>query len=84
MVSGTAPFTDDLDALAAEAQQAWTHGQPLPSPCIRVCRIDAHTGWCEGCFRRLEEIGDWGSRGEAAKWAVWLQVERRRGNDGSR
>lgn len=37
-----------------------------PSPCTGVCRIDAATGWCEGCRRTLDEIADWPmlSRGE--------------------
>jgi predicted Fe-S protein YdhL (DUF1289 family) len=30
-----------------------------PSPCIGVCRIDRDTGWCEGCWRTLDEIADW-------------------------
>jgi len=30
-----------------------------PSPCNRICRIDAATGWCLGCRRTLEEIADW-------------------------
>ena len=33
---------------------------PVPSPCIQICRISPLTGWCEGCQRRLEEIGLWG------------------------
>ncbi len=69
---------DELDVLASEARQARAHGQPLPSPCVRVCRINDLSGWCEGCFRRLEEIGNWGTRGEEAKWDIWVQVERRR------
>jgi predicted Fe-S protein YdhL (DUF1289 family) len=32
--------------------------RPL-SPCIGVCRIDQATGWCEGCWRTLDEIADW-------------------------
>lgn len=32
--------------------------QPL-SPCVGVCRIDRETGWCEGCWRTLDEIADW-------------------------
>jgi len=29
------------------------------SPCIRVCRIDALTGYCVGCNRTLAEIAVW-------------------------
>lgn len=30
-----------------------------PSPCIKVCSLDEATGWCVGCGRAAEEIGDW-------------------------
>jgi predicted Fe-S protein YdhL (DUF1289 family) len=33
--------------------------QPPPSPCIRICQLDAETGWCSGCGRTGQEIGDW-------------------------
>jgi predicted Fe-S protein YdhL (DUF1289 family) len=50
---------------------------PVPSPCISVCRMDAVTGWCEGCFRTLDEIAGWGMSSEAQKRAVWkLLLER--------
>ena len=31
----------------------------VQSPCIKVCRIDHATGWCEGCGRSLDEIAAW-------------------------
>ena len=31
----------------------------VKSPCIDVCAIDGKTGFCTGCFRTREEIGDW-------------------------
>jgi predicted Fe-S protein YdhL (DUF1289 family) len=30
-----------------------------PSPCVGICRIEAATGWCQGCWRTLNEIADW-------------------------
>ena len=51
---------------------------PVPSPCIQVCRISAVTGWCEGCQRRLEEIGGWGGMSEDDKRAVWRRIQARR------
>lgn len=50
----------------------------LPSPCISVCRMDAATGWCEGCLRRLDEIAAWSTMPDEAKRAVWLQLSQRR------
>jgi predicted Fe-S protein YdhL (DUF1289 family) len=52
-------------------------GEPVPSPCISVCRMDAATALCEGCFRTLEEIADWSTLGEDGKRAVWRAIEER-------
>ena len=47
------------------------------SPCISVCRMDAVTGWCEGCFRTLDEIAGWSRMTDTEKRAVWdLLVQR--------
>jgi predicted Fe-S protein YdhL (DUF1289 family) len=29
------------------------------SPCIGVCRINTRAGYCEGCYRTLQEITEW-------------------------
>ncbi len=51
----------------------------VPSPCISVCRMDGATGFCEGCFRTLDEIASWGMASDDEKRAVWsLLVERAR------
>ena len=31
----------------------------IVSPCISVCRMDMQSGLCRGCYRTLEEIGEW-------------------------
>jgi len=49
----------------------------VPSPCIGLCLMDAQTGWCEGCFRTIEEIVAWGSATDADKRAVWIEIKRR-------
>jgi predicted Fe-S protein YdhL (DUF1289 family) len=54
------------------------HAGPVPSPCIDVCRLDAATGWCEGCLRTIDEIAAWSQLGDDAKRAVWEQLDRRR------
>lgn len=51
--------------------------QPVPSPCLSICRMDAATGWCEGCFRTLEEIAAWGSLDDDAKRDLWRLIEQR-------
>ena len=50
---------------------------PVPSPCISVCRMDAATGLCEGCFRTLDEIADWGMASDDAKRALWQTLVQR-------
>ena len=29
------------------------------SPCIGVCAMDEVTGFCQGCYRTLDEIKQW-------------------------
>lgn len=50
----------------------------VPSPCTKVCRIDARTGWCEGCHRTLDEITAWSTMSDEAKSAVWALLPLRR------
>jgi uncharacterized protein len=50
----------------------------VPSPCINVCRMDATTGWCEGCLRTIDEIVAWGTMADVDKRAVWRLIEQRR------
>ncbi|WP_106283990.1 MULTISPECIES: DUF1289 domain-containing protein [unclassified Paraburkholderia] len=49
----------------------------VPSPCINVCRMDASTGWCEGCLRTIDEIANWSLFDDDAKRAVWDAIELR-------
>jgi predicted Fe-S protein YdhL (DUF1289 family) len=47
------------------------------SPCISVCNIGPR-GWCNGCYRTLEEIAGWIRLDAAAQWAVIRAAEQRR------
>ncbi len=49
----------------------------LSSPCISVCRMSEKTGWCEGCFRTLDEITGWSHRAPEAKRDVWRLIAQR-------
>ena len=42
----------------------------VASPCVNVCRMDAASGYCEGCRRTLEEIASWSAYSPAEKRAV--------------
>ncbi|OYY52991.1 MAG: hypothetical protein B7X59_06760 [Polaromonas sp. 39-63-203] len=49
----------------------------VPSPCISVCRVDADSGWCDGCLRTLDEIAAWGGLDNAARLDVWRTLNQR-------
>lgn len=50
----------------------------VPSPCVGVCRMHPHSGWCEGCLRTLDEIAAWSTMTDLQKRAVWKQLPGRR------
>jgi predicted Fe-S protein YdhL (DUF1289 family) len=60
--------------LLLEKARELDSAQPVPSPCISVCRMDAATGLCEGCFRTIDEIVGWGTAPEARKREVWTRL----------
>jgi predicted Fe-S protein YdhL (DUF1289 family) len=51
--------------------------QRPPSPCIKVCSLDAD-GYCSGCLRTGAEIGRWIAMSAAEQWALLAELERRR------
>ena len=50
----------------------------VASPCINVCRMDDASGYCEGCWRTLDEIALWSQLDDADQHAVLEQVDQRR------
>jgi len=70
-----------MKSLAASARHlrvsAQSFAQTVPSPCVSVCQMDPATGWCQGCLRTLEEIGQWGNADDAFKRVVWTNIEAR-------
>ncbi|MEO8020477.1 YbaK/EbsC family protein [Polaromonas sp.] len=63
--------------VAARAREIRAEVENLPSPCISVCRMDASSGRCEGCFRTRDEIAAWSQASDAGKRAVWTLIEQR-------
>jgi len=49
----------------------------IPSPCVSICRMDAATGLCEGCWRTLDEIAAWSALDAQGKRAVWQRIGER-------
>ena len=70
-----------IELVAANAQRVRSAAdfanEPVPSPCIAVCRMDPATAWCQGCFRTLEEIAGWSRMDDAGKRGIWALIEQR-------
>ena len=63
--------------LVAQAKRVLQSNDVPPSPCISVCRMSDETTFCEGCWRTLDEIGDWVQRSADGKRAVWMRIGER-------
>ena len=50
---------------------------PVRSPCVSICRIEVSTGFCEGCFRTIDEIADWSTMTDQRRRAVWTELRAR-------
>jgi len=50
----------------------------VASPCINVCKMDARSGFCEGCFRTIDEIACWSGATREEKLAVLAKLEARK------
>jgi len=70
------PAADSMFSSSSQPSGAATAA--VPSPCISVCRIDPATGWCEGCYRTIDEIAHWGVLDDGEKLGVWAELKRRR------
>jgi len=50
----------------------------IASPCINVCKMDAQTCLCTGCFRTINEITVWSRIDDARRLDILAAVARRR------
>lgn len=66
-----------IEMLAERAALTGAMTENIPSPCVSVCRMDAHTGYCEGCLRSLDEIRLWSTQTDSDKQAVWARIAQR-------
>jgi predicted Fe-S protein YdhL (DUF1289 family) len=48
------------------------------SPCVNVCCMNESTGFCDGCFRTIDEIAGWSQFNAADKRAVLAALPARR------
>ena len=66
-----------IKMLAARALSISAATENVPSPCVSVCRMDTGSGLCEGCFRTIDDIRDWGRSDDAAKRVMWGRIAER-------
>ena len=66
-----------LPSLFERAAAARVPNGDVPSPCISICRMDAASGFCEGCLRTIDEIAAWSRMADADKRSVWRAIELR-------
>ncbi|HEY2462582.1 MAG TPA: DUF1289 domain-containing protein [Steroidobacteraceae bacterium] len=48
----------------------------VPSPCIDICRLDAH-GLCLGCRRTIGEIAEWSQASDARRLEILSALKTR-------
>ena len=79
--AGTEENLIAIKNIAARAHSVLARGQNgtenVPSPCISICRVDADSGWCDGCLRTLGEISAWSRLDNDGKRGVWKIIEQR-------
>jgi prolyl-tRNA editing enzyme YbaK/EbsC (Cys-tRNA(Pro) deacylase)/predicted Fe-S protein YdhL (DUF1289 family) len=69
--------THALQMLADRAVSVAAITDNIPSPCVNVCRMDTGSGLCEGCFRTIEDIREWGRSDDTAKKVMWGHITER-------
>lgn len=51
----------------------------IASPCIGVCTMSEATGYCQGCYRTMDEIRDWWDMTSEQKRDVLSVLDQRMG-----
>ena len=69
-----------LALLAARAPAAFdAAADPVPSPCISICRMNEDRSLCLGCYRSIDEIRAWSRADAEARRAIWRLLLARAG-----
>lgn len=50
----------------------------VASPCVSLCEMSPHNGFCIGCFRTLDEIAAWSILDAGARRAIVAALPARR------
>jgi uncharacterized protein len=65
--------------LSAEGHFDAENTEPVPSPCISVCRMSEDRSHCLGCYRTLDEIRIWSRADTGMRRGIWSQLLDRAG-----
>lgn len=57
-----------------------TNIQDIQSPCIGVCTLNEATGFCQGCYRTIEEIREWWNMSDEERAKVMRELDQRMAN----
>lgn len=66
------------DGCSADGEFPSSPEADVASPCTGVCQLHPDTGWCQGCFRRIDEIAGWGQLDVAARREILARLPARR------
>ncbi|QDK24551.1 DUF1289 domain-containing protein [Leptospira weilii] len=50
----------------------------IRSPCNKICIMDSKSGYCQGCFRTIDEIGNWSRYSDAERENLFLKLKVRK------
>ncbi|MDI7197824.1 DUF1289 domain-containing protein [Leptospira santarosai] len=48
------------------------------SPCNKICTMDFESGYCRGCFRTIDEIGNWSRYSDSEREDLFLKLKVRK------
>ena len=51
--------------------------EEVQSPCIGVCSMDEASGYCQGCYRTIEEIKGWWDMSQQQQMKLVADLEQR-------
>jgi predicted Fe-S protein YdhL (DUF1289 family) len=69
-----------LALLESRVVRAFEYGiDPVPSPCISICKMNEDRSLCIGCYRSLDEIRAWSAAQADARRNIWRSLLARAG-----
>jgi predicted Fe-S protein YdhL (DUF1289 family) len=54
--------------------------EDIQSPCVGVCALNDATGFCQGCYRTVEEIREWWNMSHEERAKTASELDQRMAN----